>query len=44
MPKSKIREKVARKRKVAAEITPEIIEAKVESPKWLVPVMLASFY
>ena len=43
MPKSKVREKVARKRKVAAEITPEIIEVKVESPKWLVPVMLASF-
>ena len=43
MPKSKVREKVARKRKVAAVITPEIIEAKVENPKWLVPVMLASF-
>ena len=43
MPKSKVREKVARKRKVEAEITPEIIEAKVENPKWLVPVMLASF-
>jgi hypothetical protein len=43
MPKSKVREKVARKRKVAAEIIPEIIEAKVENPKWLVPVMLASF-
>ena len=43
MPKSKVREKVARKRKVAAEITTEIIEAKVENPKWLVPVMLASF-
>ena len=43
MPKSKVREKVARKRKVAAEITPESIEAKVENPKWLVPVMLASF-
>ena len=43
MPKSKVREKVARKRKVAAEITPEVSEAKVENPKWLVPVMLASF-
>ena len=43
MPKSKVREKVAKKRKAAAEITPEIIEAKVENPKWLVPVMLASF-
>ena len=43
MPKSKIRDKVKRKRKVATEITPEVIQAKVESPKWLVPVMLASF-
>ena len=43
MPKSKIRDKVKRKRKVATEITPEVIEAKVESPKWLVLVMLASF-
>jgi hypothetical protein len=43
MPNSKIRDKVKSKRKVATEITPEVIEAKVESPKWLVPVMLASF-
>ena len=43
MPKSKIRDKVKRKRKVATEITLEVIEAKVESPKWLVPVMLANF-
>ena len=43
MPKSKLRDKVKRQRKVAAVATPEVLEAKAESPKWLVPVMLASF-
>ena len=44
MPKSKLRDKVKRKKKVAAEAAPLIIEpSKAESPKWLVPVMLANF-
>jgi hypothetical protein len=44
MPKSKLREKVKRKRKVAAAVAPEVIlPSAVESPKWLVPVMLANF-
>ena len=43
MPKSKLRDKVKRQRKIAAVATPEVSEAKAESPKWLVPVMLASF-
>ncbi len=43
MPKSKLRDKVKRKRKVAAEAAPLIEPIKVESPKWLVPVMLANF-
>jgi len=44
MPKSKLREKVKRKRKAAASVAPEVIQpSAVESPKWLVPVMLANF-
>ena len=43
MPKSKLRDKVKRQRKIAVVATPELLEAKAESPKWLVPVMLASF-
>ena len=43
MPKSKLRDKVKRQRKIAAVATPKVLEAKVESPKWLVPAMLASF-
>ncbi len=44
MPKSKLREKVKRKRKAAASAAPEVIQPTVtESPKWLVPVMLANF-
>jgi len=43
MPKSKIRDEVKRKRKVAAEAAPALEPAKIESPKWLVPVMLANF-
>jgi len=43
MPKSKLRDKVKRKKKVAAEAAPLIEPIKVESPKWLVPVMLANF-
>ena len=43
MPKSKMRDKVKRKRKVAAEAAPALEQAKIESPKWLAPVMLANF-
>ena len=43
MPKSKIRDKVKRKQKVAAEAAPALEPAKIESPKWLAPVMLANF-
>ena len=43
MPKSKLRDKVAKQRKVAAEIKPEVAATKAESPKWLAPVMLANF-
>ena len=43
MPKSKLRDKVKRKRKIAAEAAPLIEPSKAESPKWLVPVMLANF-
>jgi len=43
MPKSKLRDKVKRKKKVAAEAAPLIEPNKAESPKWLVPVMLANF-
>jgi hypothetical protein len=43
MPKSKIRDKVKRKKKVAAEAAPLIEPIMVESPKWLVPAMLANF-
>jgi hypothetical protein len=43
MPKSKIRDKVKRKKKIAAEAAPAIEPIKVESPKWLVPAMLANF-
>jgi hypothetical protein len=43
MPKSKLRDKVAKQRKVAAEIKPEVAAAKAESPKWLAPVMVANF-
>jgi hypothetical protein len=43
MPKSKIREKVKRRRKVSAEAAPTFEPAKLESPKWLAPVMLANF-
>ena len=43
MPKSKLRDKVAKQRKVAAEIKPEVVNAKAESPKWLAPVMVANF-
>ena len=43
MPKSKIRDKVKRKRKVAAKAAPALEPAKIESPKWLAPAMLAFF-
>jgi len=43
MPKSKLRDKVKRKKKVAAAAAPVVEPTKVESPKWLVPVMLANF-
>jgi hypothetical protein len=43
MPKSKLRDKVRRQRKVAAENKPEVVSAKAESPKWLAPVMVANF-
>ena len=43
MPKSKMRDKVKRKQKVAAEQAPTLEPAKIESPKWLAPVMLANF-
>ena len=44
MPKSKLREKVKRKRKVAAAVAHEVIlPTTAESPKWLVPVMMANF-
>lgn len=44
MPKSKLRDKVKSKRKTAAtKAAPELLEVKDESPKWLVPVMLANF-
>jgi hypothetical protein len=43
MPKSKLRDKVAKQRKVAAEIKPEVAATKAESPKWLAPVMVANF-
>jgi len=43
MPKSKMRGKVKRKQKVAAEQAPTLETAKIESPKWLAPVMLANF-
>jgi len=43
MPKSKVRDKV-RKKKSAPQVEQfSAEEAKVESPKWLVPVMLANF-
>jgi hypothetical protein len=43
MPKSKLRDKVRKQRKVAAEIKPEVAVTKAESPKWLAPVMVANF-
>ena len=43
MPKSKLRDKVAKQIKVAAEIKPEVAATKAESPKWLAPVMVANF-
>ena len=43
MPKSKIRDKVKRKQRVAAEAAPALAPAKMESPKWLAPAMLAFF-
>ena len=43
MPKSKLRDKVKRKKKVVAVAAPVVEPTKVESPKWLVPVMLANF-
>jgi len=43
MPKSKLRDKVAKQRKIAAEIKPEVAATKGESPKWLAPVMVANF-
>ena len=43
MPKSKVRDKV-RKKKSAPQVEQFAAEeAKIESPKWLVPVMLANF-
>jgi hypothetical protein len=43
MPKSKVREKV-RKKKSAPQVEQfSAEEAKLESPKWLVPVMVANF-
>ncbi len=39
-----MREKVKRKRKAAAAVTPEVIlTTAAESPKWLVTVMMANF-
>jgi hypothetical protein len=43
MPKSKLRDKVRKQRKFAAEIKPEVAATKAESPKWLAPVMVANF-
>ncbi len=43
MPKSKLRDKVRKQRKIAAEIKPEVAAPKAESPKWLAPVMVANF-
>ncbi|NBQ60603.1 MAG: cell division protein CrgA [Actinobacteria bacterium] len=43
MPKSKLRDKVKRKKKIAAVATPVVEPSQVESPKWLAPVMLANF-
>ena len=43
MPKSKLRDKVRKQRKISAEIKPEVAATKAESPKWLAPVMVANF-
>jgi hypothetical protein len=43
MPKSKLRDKVRKQRKIAAGIKPEVAATKAESPKWLAPVMVANF-
>jgi len=44
MPKSKVREKVRQKKKVAPIIEQMAAEdEKLESPSWLAPVMVANF-
>ena len=44
MPKSKVREKVRQKKKVAAIIEQMAAEdEKLESPSWLAPIMVANF-
>jgi hypothetical protein len=44
MPKSKLRRKVAEKRAYKAEHQPEVLAPqKIESPKWLAPLMVAGF-
>ncbi len=44
MPKSKVREKVRQKKKVAPIIEQMAAEdEKLESPRWLAPVMVANF-
>ena len=44
MPKSKVREKVRQKKKIAPIIEQMAAEdEKLESPRWLAPVMVANF-
>jgi len=44
MPKSKLRKKVTEKRAYKAEHQPEeLAPQKIESPKWLAPLMVAGF-
>lgn len=44
MPKSKVRDKVAKKKKITPVIEQMAAEdAKLESPSWLAPVMVANF-
>ena len=44
MPKSKVRDKVRKRKKVAPEAELAVAaNDKIESPKWLAPVMLANF-
>lgn len=44
MPKSKVRDKVAKKKKITPVVEQMAAEdAKLESPSWLAPVMVANF-